>query len=359
MIAPFDNYVERLTALGVKHYDFNLSRRGKNPFAEIRSCLSLLRILRGIKPDIVLTFTVKCNLYTGLCRRLLKFEQIANVSGLGESFNRKGVLNKIVGCLYRFTLAKSKRVFFQNDEDRQAFIRRGLLPAHLCMRIAGSGVDLDSYRLAISPSVVRRRFLMFGRLVPEKGFDDFITVAESLYQQPNRNAELWIMGIEDQSRKESHILLERILYLHRKGILTYIPARDEVASVLHAIDVVVLPSQYNEGVPRSLLEAMACGKPIVTTNWKGCRDTVEHGVNGYLIAPGNTEELAYYIRRLASMSEKELQKMGEASRLKAEAEFSEKDILCHYLYEINHRGRLKKHSKAESFSSPRMETDTL
>lgn len=336
VIAPYDEYVDRLIQMGVKHYDLRLSQRGINPFRELASCFSLFRLLRAIQPEVVLTFTVKCNLYTGICHRLLRFEQVANISGLGEAFDGTGLVRSIVSRLYKFALANSDKVFFQNDEDRQTIIERGLLPAYLCKRIAGSGVDLDAYHPSHPfPKNGVRRFLMFGRLVPQKRYDLFMKVAEAFHNGYKRSAEFWIMGIVDESRAESRQLLKRILCLQERGVVKYLAPCDDVVPVLHAVDVVVLPSEYNEGVPRSLLEAMACGKPVVTTDWKGCRDTVEYGVNGYLIRPGNREELEYYIRKLANISGQRLKQMGQASRRKAQKEFPENRVLDSYLHEVN------------------------
>ena len=335
VFAPSDDYVDKLVQLGVKHYTLPLTQRGINPFQEIYSCVRLLRLLRIIRPDIVLTFTVKCNLYAGICRNFVRFEQIANVSGLGEAFDRRGPLNYIISLLYKFAMAKSKRVFFQNNEDMQTIIKGGLVPEHLCRCVPGSGVDLDSYCPA--PSLQRntvRRFFMFGRMVPKKGYDLFMKVAKKIHLNNKHHAEFWIMGMVDNSRKESKALLEQILSLQKQGIVKYLPPSDDVLQVLRQVDVVVLPSKYNEGVPRSLLEAMACGKPIITTDWKGCRDTVDDGINGYLINVDDCNALEHYVLKLTLVSEEQLERMGRMSRRKAEAQFDENQILDAYRDEI-------------------------
>ena len=341
VIAPCDDYVDKVSQLGVKHYPLILSQRGQNPLRELISCVRLFRLFRAIRPDVVLTFTVKCNLYTGLCRRFSEFQQIANISGLGEAFDKTGLVNRIVSFLYKFALSRSKRVFFQNEEDRRTIIKHGLLPECLCKRIHGSGVDLNAFRPA--PSLARsnpRKFLMFGRLVPRKGFDLFMKVAEAIHIKHRHRADFWIMGIQDETRKESKALLEQILSLQKRGIIKYLAPRDNVVSVLHSIDVVVLPSQYNEGVPRTLLEAMACGKPVITTDWKGCRDTVEHGVNGYLINVGDCQALEHYIIELMHAPHEQLEKMGIASRKKTEKQFDERIVLQAYLDAIGEKASI-------------------
>ena len=338
VIAPPDDYVDKLVQLGIKYHPLELAQRSKNPFREIASCVRLFRLLQTIQPDVVLTFTVKCNLYTGICRRFIKFGHIANISGLGEIFEKDGIINFLVSCLYKFSLAGSNRVFFQNDEDMKTIIERHLLPKNLCKRIPGSGVDLETYHPASSPSKNDRRiFLMYGRLVPSKGYDLFMKAAEDICLSKNYNAEFWIMGIIDKSRGESKKLLERILALQEKGVIRYLPPSDEVATVLQQVDAVILPSKYNEGVPRSLLEAMACGKPIITTAWKGCRDTVEHGLNGYLVDIDDSASLTRYIVELINAPQQKLREMGKAGRQKAEAQFDEKHVLRAYMEEIHER----------------------
>jgi len=145
IIAPRDDYTDKLTQLGVEYYPIDLSQRGLNPFRELISCVRLFRLFRAIRPDVVLTFTIKCNLYTGICRRFAELQQIANISGLGEAFDKKGPVNYIVSFLYKFALTKSKRVFFQNDEDRQTIIRGGLLPQYLCKRIPSCQIIREDF----------------------------------------------------------------------------------------------------------------------------------------------------------------------------------------------------------------------
>lgn len=353
VIAPFDHYVDRLSEMGVKHYGLPLSQRGMNPFREVVSCVRLYRLLRAIGPDIILTFTVKCNLYTGICRRFLRFEQIANVSGLGEVFEKNGLINLLVSHLYKFALAGSKRVFFQNNEDMQMIVRRHLLPENLCRRIPGSGVDLEAFHPLSSLSNNKPRiFFMFGRLVPKKGYDLFMKAAENICLGGNYNAEFWIMGIVDDSRKESKELLERIMALQRKGIIRYLPPSDDVAIVLQQVDVVVLPSEYNEGVPRSILEAMACGKPIITTDWKGCKDTVEHGKNGYLVKVGDRADLSRYILQFLETCDEKLHQMGIESRKKAEEEFDDRKVLKAYLSDIEESFSGNRHAIAATSHEP-------
>jgi len=346
VIAPRDEYSEELERLGIVFFHLGLSQRGKGLARECLSILALRRIVKQIQPDVVLSFTVKCNLYAGLCGRLLACKQIANISGLGEAFGSRGLLHRIVSGLYKICMKDTRTIFCQNATDLQTLVESGLVPASRCRLIPGSGVDLKRYTPApLLSENTPRRFLMFGRLVPQKGYEQLLRVAEDLNARPTRPAEIWIMGIEDGSRKESGLLLKRILQLHRKGVITYISPRDDVRRVLHDVDIVVLPSQYNEGVPRSLLEAMACGKPVITTDWRGCRETVEHGVNGYLVKPGDWNDLKQRMLELATCSPETLKSMGEASRRIAEDKFNEELVISAYMEEIARVGKTVEEGK--------------
>jgi glycosyltransferase involved in cell wall biosynthesis len=334
-IAPFDNHTRKLQELGVHWLHLTLHQTEKNPLTELRSLLHLFRLVHKIQPDVVLTFTIKCNIYVGLLTRVYPVAQIANISGLGEVFDRKSLVNLLVCQLYRTALKKSRKVFFQNREDLHTFIRKKILPEVLCERIPGSGVDLSTFTPPGKHDESETRiFLMFGRVVPRKGYDLFLQAAQQIKQRQNTQASFWILGIQDRSRKESITLFQQIVESHTRGIVRYMPPTDDVVPIIQQADVVVLPSYYHEGVPRSLLEAMACGKPIITTNWKGCRDTVEHGINGYLIEKGDLSALTKYMEFFIRADREVLQKMGAASRKKAEKEFDENLIISKYLAEL-------------------------
>jgi len=335
-IAPADDYSPCFEALGVRWYPLPLHQTSKHPAREIVAVLQLWRILRRLRPDALLTFTIKCNLYAGLVSRVVGFRQIANVSGLGEAFEADNALNRFIRAGYRQALRPAHKVFFQNQEDLQVFVQQQILPAALCERLPGSGVDLSRFRPLTTPNdpAAPRIFLMFGRILPAKGYDLFLQAAQHINQDAPRRAAFWILGMQDGSRKDSRALFEKILDYHGKKIITYFPETDQVLPILQQADVVVLPSRYHEGVPRSLLEALACGKPIITTNWKGCRDAVADGINGYRVEVGDLDALERAMRLLRDADRELLDKMGAASRQKAEREFDERIVLARYVVEI-------------------------
>jgi glycosyltransferase involved in cell wall biosynthesis len=175
---------------------------------------------------------------------------------------------------------------------------------------------------------------MFGRVIPKKGYNLFLEAARRIKQESSNKAEFWILGIQDTSRRESIELFRKILAYHDQKTITYIPPTDDVIPLIQQAHVIVLPSHYNEGVPRSLLEAMACGKPLITTDWKGCREAVDNGINGYLIKKEDLSSLIQAMKFFIHAQNDILYNMGMASRRKAEKEFDETIIISKYLAEI-------------------------
>jgi glycosyltransferase involved in cell wall biosynthesis len=287
-----------------------------------------------LRPEVVLSFTIKCNLYTGLCRRVLPFHHIANVSGLGEGFDRPTTVSKVIRTLYRGALRRTDRIFFQNSEDLRLCATQGLVPPKNARLIPGSGVDLTQFSPSPFPlrgSGAPRTALIFGRLLPKKGFYDFLTAANVLKQRWGEQARFVVMGAPDPARPESVKLLNAIKSADAAGTITYLEPRDDVLPVLQQADVVVLPSTYNEGVPRSLLEALACAKPLITTDWRGCRDVVRDGKNGYLIQPNNLEALLQELHSILAAPAEQLHAMGRASRALAEECYDEQVVISAYL----------------------------
>lgn len=336
-ISPRDAHVPKLTALGVHWYPLGLHQTSKNLFTEIRTLLHLAYVIGKIQPDVILTFTAKCNVYTGLLRKFFRFKHLANISGLGDSFAPHWRVFRWCSIqLYRSALRRAHRVFFQNEEDLSTFLQYRIVSEPVCARLPGSGVDLATFTPYYSDDKQRAGtvFLMFGRVLSAKGYGLFLEAARRLRQRFKEEAEFWILGIPDRSRTASIRLFETILDEHSRNTILYIPPTDDVVSILRQADVVVLPSEYNEGIPRCLLEALACGKLIITTDWKGCRETVDHGQNGFLIERGDVGALEKAMEWCICADRETLNKMGEASRHKAEQEFGERRVISTYLQAI-------------------------
>ena len=345
VVAPEDQYSQKLVELGAEHYGISLKPTNLNPVRELFALFSLLKTLRKIRPDFVFSFTIKCNVYAGICRPICGYAQVANVSGLGQGFDKSGLLNKVVCLLYKISLRGSQRVFFQNKEDLDFCISKRLVPFEICERIPGSGVDLNYFSPTIrkiggngngngNGSGQSRVFLMFGRLVPKKGYDDYLLAARVLKAKYGNQVEFRVLGIEDKNRAESRELLERLKQGHEEGSIVFYPETDDVLPQIREADIVVLPSRYNEGVPHCLLEALACAKPVITTDWKGCRETVVDGLNGALVPVEDPLVLSQEMDRMVEASDIRLFEMGRFSRELAEKKFDENLVIASYLREL-------------------------
>ncbi len=335
VLAPYDAYTERVKALGVSYLPLDISARGTHPVRELQTLLSLDKAIRYTEPDAVLSFTVKCNLYAGLCKRNNSFMHVANISGLGEGFQDSGLLQRGLKHLYTLAMARTETIFFQNPDDFTHCVKSHMVPLASSALIPGSGVDLSAFNPKAFPSFRRdhstKVFLMFGRLLPKKGFYSFMNAAQVLRKRWGNSVSFWIMGAPDHDRPESGELLEAIIRSHAEGDIRYLQATDDVRPIVREASVVVLPSTYNEGVPRSLLEALAMEKPIITTDWKGCRETVRHGVNGYLCRPHDDTSLLSCMETLIETPAERLAEMGRASRALAEERFDEQLVIDAYL----------------------------
>lgn len=331
VVAPRDKYTERLIDLGVRHVSIPLEPGSANPFTELRTFRAVARTLKLLRPHAVLSYTIKCNLYAGLCKRFTRFVQIANISGLGIAFDRPGLMRAMATSLYKLALKPTDHIFFQNHDDLTSCVQANLVDRKRSRVIPGSGVDLSAFIPTPHSARRPRTFLMFGRLLPQKGFDLYLSVARRLQAEFGEGVACWVLGAPDQARSESIELYERIQRAHARGEICYLQSADDVRPILNECDVAVLPSTYNEGVPRSLLEAMACGKAIITTDWKGCRETVQDGSNGRLIPPRDEESLYKSMRYMVTCSESELASFGYESRKRSEDLFDERIVLKAYL----------------------------
>jgi glycosyltransferase involved in cell wall biosynthesis len=331
VVAPEDAYTQRVKRLGVAFAPISLTRSGTAPVGEARTLGQVYLRLRTLDPDAVCSFTVKCNLYAGLCKRGLRFRHIANISGLGQLFDGEQSWQRWVHAAYRFSLARTEHIFFQNKEDMAHLLDRRIAEYSRASLIPGSGVDLTRFRPGLKAQHGNvRSFLMFGRLLPKKGFYLFLEAAKLLKQKHGERVVFWILGASDPERSESIDLLARIMEAHARGIVRYLQSTDDPLPFIQEADAIVLPSTYNEGVPRSLLEALACGKPVVTTDWKGCRETIDHGSNGFLVQPDSLDSLVTALDKLVRCEDEELHRFGRRSRCLAEERFDEQTVIDAY-----------------------------
>jgi glycosyltransferase involved in cell wall biosynthesis len=297
-----------------------------NPFADLRYLLQLARCLRNIKPDVVLAYTIKPVVYGLPAARLAGVQRrYALITGLGYAFTdaeksfSRSLVNRVASGLYRFGLRFANGLFFQNPDDRQLFKDQGLFNANLPSWIVnGSGVDTESFPVAPLPT--HPSFLFVGRVLRDKGVIEYVEAARAL-KSTYPQAAFHLVGPLDSN--PSGINAETVSGWVKEGVVQYHGAVSDVKPYLAACSIFVLPS-YREGTPRSVLEAMSCGRAIITTDAPGCRETVQDGVNGFLVRPRDSADLATAMTRLADSSELREQ-MGRTSRELAEQKY---DVHC-------------------------------
>ncbi|MFH4665311.1 glycosyltransferase family 4 protein [Vibrio cidicii] len=273
------------------YIDYPVARNGLNPIQDSKTVLSLLSYFREIKPDAILAYTIKPIIWGGIASRIAKVPVFyALVTGLGFAFQPggflKGVLIRLVRLLYKTALKEAKGVIFQNPDNMQVFIDQGIVPKGKCFLVNGSGVDLSHYEK--EPLSNKPHFLLIARLLGDKGIREYAKAA-ALVKQQYPEAEFHLVGPEDPS--PDGIQINEVNQWHESGVIHYHGATSDVRPFIKACNIFVLPS-YHEGMPRTVLEAMAMGRPILTTDVPGCKETVVNGENGWLVEKANVEQLA-------------------------------------------------------------------
>jgi glycosyltransferase involved in cell wall biosynthesis len=320
--------VAELGARGARFRQVPLDRTGLNPLRDLGSVLGLRRIFDELRPDMLLAYTMKPMVYGALAARLARVGRIFTmVEGMGYAFadgseGRRRFLRAVQQPLYRLAFSLSNATFVLNPDDRDLLRRRRLAPRrHELVLLNGIGIDLAHFAYA-PPPVERPSFLLVGRLIKDKGVVAYADAARRVKAEFPK-ARFALLGSFDSS--PGALAPDQVEAWQREGIIDYLGTVHDVRPVIADADVFVLPSTYREGVPRSTLEAMAMGRPIITTDAPGCRETVRHGENGYLVAKHDVEGLAVAMRRFAAAPELALP-MGLASRRLVEARFDDREV---------------------------------
>ena len=324
-----DGFEEKVRDLGVPFFVLPVDKRGINPVADMKLLLALYRWYRKERPDIVHHFTIKPVIYGSIAAKFSGVPKIINtITGLGYVFTKdeRKWLRSIVHFLYRFALRGTHFTFFQNREDQRYFLSNNLTRGQDTYVLPGSGVDCDRFRPA---SKANREcdngttFLMLSRMLKDKGVYEFVDAAR-MVRQEYRDSEFLLLGRRDE-RNPSVVAKEELEAWESEGVVKWLGEAEDVRSILAEADVVVLPS-YREGLPRSLLEASAMGKPVITTDAVGCRDAVEHGRTGLMVPVKDPASLAEAMKEMIKSPEMR-SRMGREGRRKVEREFDERIVL--------------------------------
>lgn len=323
---------EQIEAQGLVHHEIPLSRSGRNPFTELCSLWAIFRLMRSINPRLVHLVTIKPVLYGGLVARIARVPAVVvAISGLGSVFvshNRSGVwLRNVIKRIYRLALGHPNiKVIFQNPDDRSVLVNSGAIRTDQTEMIRGSGVALSEYH--VHPEPEDAPVVIFAaRLLKDKGVVEFVTAARILSAR-NVHAKFWLAGSPDPDNPTS-VTEEQIAEWRLQDAVEPLGFRSDIADLFARSNVVVLPSYYGEGLPKVLIEAAACGRPVVTTDHPGCRDAIEAGRTGLLVPVRDATALANAIQSLIE-DPVGRKKMGAAGRALAEKEFAiEKVVGAH------------------------------
>ncbi|MBY5925421.1 MULTISPECIES: glycosyltransferase family 4 protein [unclassified Halomonas] len=317
---------EALNDLNVKISKFYMRPESKNPFKEAFTIFSMFLNFLKMKPSLVFSFNPKTNLYSLLCCSVLRIPCVVNVSGVGAASQLDGISGRIYRFLAKILYRRAEFVFFQNSDNMREFKDSCWLKNDSYDVLPGSGVDLNLF----APSSEKHdglRFLMAARLIKAKGVEEYISAARHFRSIPE--CEFYLAGMFDDSNRA--VDRNTIDLAVRDGCIQFLGHVEDMASLLNQVDCIVLPSYYPEGTPRSLIEAAAAGKIIITTDMPGCRDLVRIGLNGFLVETKSTSSIVDAIGRVISLSDASLVEMKKMSRLMAEEKYDETIIINKYL----------------------------
>lgn len=309
----------------VVHHTF-LERRGMNPVKDGKLMIQYLKLLHQIKPDVVLTYTIKPNIYGGLSCRFLKVPYIVNITGLGSAFEKEGMLRTLVVFLYKTALKKANCVFFQNAKNKDIFAQFGIKGKKERL-VPGSGVNLDRHIYEKYPAEGEPvRLLFVGRIMKEKGIDELLYAADKIKREFPEVIFHLVGSYEDDYK-------ERIEEKERAGIVEFTGYQKIIHPFYKKASAAVMPS-YHEGMSNVVLEAAATGRPVLASNIPGCREGFEDGITGIGFAPRDSQAFYEAVKRFLELSYEEKKEMGKNARKKIEREFDRKIVVESYIEEI-------------------------
>ncbi len=331
-IAPKDDCTHFLTESGCVHHQVRMDSRGANPIKDSALIFELWSIYKKVKPDVILHYTIKPNIYGTIAASILKIPVVNNVCGLGTIFLKNNLVSKIAILLYKWSFRFPKKVFFQNPDDLALFISKKLIRPEIADLVPGSGIDLTRF----APTEFKRNksftFLLISRLISDKGILEYVEAVKKL-KATGIDARFQILGATDPKHKRG-IKLKVIDSWVRSGTIEYLGTTMDVRGFIQQADCIVLPS-YREGTPRTLLEAASSSKPIIATDVPGCHHVVKDLYNGLLCELRNAEDLAEKMFTMANYDDETLKRFGQNGRKKVESEFDETIVINKYLNSLS------------------------
>lgn len=332
---PDGKYISQLKDIGCIYIDTSINRRGTNPLTDLKLLGEYRKILKKLSPDVVLTYTIKPNVYGGMACRISKVPYIANITGLGTAIENGGTLQKITLLLNRIALKKAACVFVQNKENEKFLLNHNVIKGPY-KRIPGSGVNLEEYSLLNYPPDDAINFLFIARVMKEKGIDQYLEAAKYIRKKYPKTV-FHVLGFCEQDYEEE------LKEMHLNGIIQYHGMQNDVIKYQKISHCTIHPSYYPEGISNVLLESAACGRPIITTTKSGCKEVVDNEITGFIVKQKDSEDLIKKIEIFIGLKHKEKVEMGLKGRKKVEVEFDRNLVIGNYIKEI------KKLNKKQGF----------
>lgn len=337
IIAPQDHYSTKLMAEGFHFIPISAEVYGTNPFRELQVIRFLSKIYQKEQFDFILHYTAKPNIYGSLAAYWNRIPSIAITTGLGLLRDeKKGMARRIVKFLYRLVGRLSQEVWFLNEDDQQYFLKNRIVREEKTFILPSEGVDISWYRPSYSVRTREKqtiRFLYAGRIVKSKGIREYYQAAQ-YFKDQGSDVQFKMIGFVVPDHPDG-VSYDTIQDWNRKEVVQYLGETEDIRPFIEEADCIVLPSYFGEGVPRILLEAASMGKPIVTTDFVGCREVVDDGINGFLCQPKNTTDLIQKLTNFVTLPPSERASMGLAGRRKVLEQFDEEIIIKHYLTAIS------------------------
>ena len=321
---PDELFVEELKKEGVEVIKTPMNRRGMNPAEDIKLYFAYRKLIKKIKPDLVLLYTIKPNIYGGMACKMSKVNYMATVTGLGSAFQKDGFLKKMIVTMYRMALGKAKCVFFQNADNKKVFADCKIL-GEKSVLVSGSGVNLQKHRAEVYPDNPKTTFLFVGRIMKEKGIDEFLEAARTMKSE---NTSFEVAGYFDEDYKET---VENAV---KEGDIIYHGFTQNIHELIKNAHALVLPS-YHEGMSNVLMEASATARPVLASNISGCREILTDGVTGFLFEPKSSESLILALRKFLELEKGKREEMGKRAREKMEQKFDRNAIIDVYINEMH------------------------
>ncbi|SYZ77873.1 glycosyltransferase family 4 protein [Trichococcus shcherbakoviae] len=310
-----------------------IDRRGINPVRDFELIIKYITIMREIKPDIIFSYTIKPNIYGSIASNITKNRQINNITGTGATFLNKTLVSEIVKFLYKISIKKSCKVYFQNSGDKDLFVKDKMVKNNYAL-LPGSGVNLKKFQLCKFPSDEEVNFIFMGRVMELKGIDQYLETAKVVKEKfPNTN--FYIAGFIEED-KYKPIIDE----YNTNGIINYLGFQKDVKSWIERCHCTILPSHGGEGVPNVLLESAAMGRVCIASSISGSKDAVEDKVTGYLFKAGSAADLTDKVQQFLDLKYEYKVKMGLSGRAKVEKEFDRQIIIDAYVNEVNLTGKI-------------------